>query len=175
MREISTDRLRLRSFQSGDWKDLYEYLSDENVVAYEPYDPFTEEQCRQEAERRSKEEAFIAVCLRTTGKVIGNIYFEERDFGTWEIGYVFNASFQRMGYASEAAGAVISDAFQEGRARRVIATCNPDNTASWQLLERLHMRREGHLKKNIFFRKDEQGNPIWQDTYEYGVLAEEWI
>lgn len=175
MRETVTNRLKLRSFQSGDWSDLYDYLSDERVVFYEPYGVFTKEECRQEARRRSKEEAFIAVCLKETGKVIGNIYFEERDFGTWEIGYVFNAAFQGKGYASEAASAVIEEAFREGRARRVIATCNPDNTASWKLLERLNMRREGHLKKNIYFRVDENNNPIWQDTYEYAILAEEWV
>jgi hypothetical protein len=34
------------------------------------------------------------------------------------------------------------------------------------------MKREGLLKQNVYFRKDEQGKPIWQDTYEYGILNE---
>jgi RimJ/RimL family protein N-acetyltransferase len=42
-------------------------------------------------------------------------------------------------------------------------------------MERLNMRREGHLLKNIFFKRDEEGNPIWNDTYEYAILAEEWF
>jgi len=30
--------------------------------------------------------------------------------------------------------------------------------------------REGHLRRNIFFRRDADGRPIWQDTFEYGLL-----
>jgi hypothetical protein len=26
----------------------------------------------------------------------------------------------------------------------------------------------------VFFRRDKHGEPIWQDTYEYGLLACEW-
>ena len=52
--------------------------------------------------------------------------------------------------------------------------CNPENTPSWRLMERLGMRREGHLRKNIWFFRDENGRPIWQDTYEYAILREEW-
>lgn len=51
--------------------------------------------------------------------------------------------------------------------------CNPKNKASWNLLERLHFRKES-LLKNRYFKSDEQGNPIWQDTYEYAILFEEW-
>jgi RimJ/RimL family protein N-acetyltransferase len=69
---------------------------------------------------------------------------------------------------------LIGDAFQNKNARRVIAMCNPLNAPSWKLLERLGMRREGHLRKNIYFKKDQAGNPIWLDSYEYAVLAEEW-
>ena len=51
---------------------------------------------------------------------------------------------------------------------------NPLNTASWRLLERLGMRREGYLMQNIVFHRDEEGQPLWQDTYAYAMLAEEW-
>ena len=52
--------------------------------------------------------------------------------------------------------------------------CNPLNVSSWRLLERLNLRREGHLKQNIFFKYDDEGNPMWNDTYEYGILKHEW-
>ena len=41
-------------------------------------------------------------------------------------------------------------------------------------MERLGMRREGEWKKNVFFFRDENGNPLWKDTYQYAVLVEEW-
>ena len=50
--EIRTKRLTLRPFQKGDAQDLYEYLSDPEVVRFEPYRPYTLESCGQEAENR---------------------------------------------------------------------------------------------------------------------------
>lgn len=52
---------------------------------------------------------------------------------------------------------------------------NPLNESSWKLLERLGMRREGYLVQNIYFKKDNNDQPIWVDTFEYGILATEWL
>lgn len=30
--------------------------------------------------------------------------------------------------------------------------------------------REAHLRKNIYFHKDENGDPIWKDTYIYAIV-----
>lgn len=171
---MKTERLFIRKFTPDDWRDLYEYLSREEVVKFEPYEVFTEEASQQEAVRRSKDSSFWAVCLNDSGKLIGNIYLAKQDFDTWELGYVFNADYQGNGYATEAAKALLNDVFNNQKAYRVIAMCNPLNTSSWRLLERLGFRKEGHLLKNIYFKKDKDGNPIWSDTYEYAILAEEW-
>lgn len=170
---IETERLIVRSFKPEDWKDLYDYLSDEEVVAYEPYKPFTEDESIKEAARRSTDKAFFAVELKESGKVIGNLYFQKEDFDTWELGYVFNKSYQKRGYASESAEALIKYGIENLNVRRVIAMCNPENKPSWKLMERLKMRHEAHLLKNIYFNTDNNGNPIWQDTYMYGLLADE--
>jgi hypothetical protein len=77
MDRIETERLYLRRFLHFDWKDLYEYLSDEAVVRYEPYEVFTPEECKYEAASRSKKDDFWAVCLKDNDKLIGNIYFEK--------------------------------------------------------------------------------------------------
>ena len=37
MNRIETERLILRNFEERDLNDLYEYLSDPEVVKYEPY------------------------------------------------------------------------------------------------------------------------------------------
>lgn len=174
MKQIETERLIIRSFREDDWKDLYEYLSNENVVRFEPYGVFTEEDCRREAVHRSGNQAFRAVCLKDSHKLIGNLYFEAMEFNTWELGYVFNGKYHHQGYAAESARALINYAFTELSARRIIAMCNPENTPSWKLLESLNFRREGHLIQNIYFKKDSQDRPIWLDTYEYGILATEW-
>ena len=33
--------------------------------------------------------------------------------------------------------------------------------------------REAHLRQNVFFHRDENGNPIWKDTYIYAKLRDE--
>ena len=170
---LSTERLNLRPFREGDLQDLYEYLSDPQVVAFEPYKPMTMEEVKENLDWRISTDEMIAVELKSTGKLIGNVYLGKRDFDAREIGFVFNRSFQHQGYARESCEAVLSMAFQGG-AHRIYAECDPENENSWGLLERLGFRREGHLQQNVYFWKDKDGNPIWKDTYLYSLLAREF-
>lgn len=172
---MQTQRLVLRRFTAEDWQDLYEYLSDEEIVRYEPYSVFSKQQAIREAANRANNDAFLAVCLKDGGKMIGNIYFSKQSHQNYELGYVLNRAFQGRGYATEACVCVMDDAFQNKGAHRVAAMCNPDNAASWKLMERLHMRREAHHLQNIYFSRDEEGRPDWIDTYVYAILKSEWM
>lgn len=174
MNEMMTERLILRRFQESDGEGLYGYLSDPETVKFEPYEPFTREEAEREAKRRAGDENFWAVCLRD-GALIGNLYFARGDFDTWELGYVFHREYWGMGFAAESVKALLGHGFQKLETRRVVALCNPENKRSWKLLERLGFRREGHLRQNIFFFRDEAGAPRWQDTFEYGLLRTEWM
>lgn len=95
--------------------------------------------------------------------------FGKRDFDSLEIGYVFNEGYWKKGYAKESCKKVIEVAFQSG-VHRIFAECDPMNENSWLLLENLGFEREAHFKKNVYFWKDEQNQPIWKDTYVYAVL-----
>lgn len=175
---LETDRLIIRRFQLEDWMDLYDYLSREEVVRFEPYNVFSEEECVKEAARRTEMECFLAVCLKETEKLVGNIYFQQegpKEFLTWELGYVFNLDFWGKGYATESCRRIMDFAFADLYTRRITAMCNTKNERSWKLLERLGMRREGHFIKNVHFKFDENKNPLWNDSYAYAILAEEWI
>lgn len=171
---ITTQRLLIRRFTPKDGNDLYAYLSDPNVVCYEPYDVWTLEECLKEAARRAADDAFYAVCLNENHRLIGNLYLERQEFDTFELGFVFHPYYQGKGYAYESSRALMQYAFDVLSARRIIARCNPKNEKSWHLLERLGMRREGHFLKPNFFKRDENGEPIWHDTYAYAMLSEEW-
>jgi RimJ/RimL family protein N-acetyltransferase len=174
---IETERLKLRKFVDNDWRDLYEYLSKETVVKYEPYDVFTEETCKIEAIDRSKNDAFWAVCLKRNDKVIGNVVFKQKEPKkdlTWEIGFVFNPEFYGNGYAMESCKAVINFGFDQLKVRKVIAMCDPENVSSWKLLERLKMRRQGYKRNSNFSLNDEDAEPNLKDSYEYVILREEW-
>lgn len=92
---------------------------------------------------------------------------------TWELGYILNPQYQRQGYMSEAVRALVWKRLSDGDIHRIIAHCNPQNTPSWKLLEKVGFRREGLLKQNIYFRKDLQGEPLWMDTFVYALLKSE--
>ena len=174
---METQRLIIRHFSENDWSDLHEYLSQEQVLKYEPGGVSNAEECKQLARERADGDRFWAVCLKTTNKMIGHVYYAQSEpaaFKTWMLGYIFNPAFSGKGYATEACQRVLQYGFEEWGTHRVFAMCNPENAASWRLLERLHMRREGHFMKKAFFRTTDDGEPIWHDAYQYALLKEEW-
>lgn len=166
---LETDRLILRRYCESDFEDLYEYLSDEEVVKYEPYKPMNVEEVKGNLTWRISTDEMIAVELKSSGKMIGNIYLGNRDFESKEIGYVFNKAYWGMGYAKESCNAIIDCCFSKG-VHRIFAECEPVNSNSWRLLESLGFEREAHLKQNVYFWKDENDNPIWKDTFIYSLL-----
>lgn len=173
---LRTSRLLLRAFSPADGDALHAYLGDPEVVRFEPYDPFSREASHAEATRRAGDPDFWAVVLDgPEPTLVGNLWLHPRtpEAHTWELGYVFGRQWWGRGLATEACRAVLDHVVAAGT-HRIEARCDPRNAASWRLLERLGMRREGHLHQAASFRRDANGDPIWHDTYIYAVLAEEW-
>lgn len=171
---IETERVIIREFRPEDAEDLYEYLSLNETYTFEPGEPVTLEKAREIAIERSMGNDFLAVVRKQDHKMIGHLYFSRVDpkrFLTWELGYIFNPRYQRQGYASEAAGALIDHAFRNTNLHRVMARCSVENTASWKLLERIDFTREGTFREHGFLRRDDRGNPLWNDVYEYSRLS----
>jgi ribosomal-protein-alanine N-acetyltransferase len=174
---LTTDRLIIRPFRESDYNDLYEYLSLEETYRYEPGEPITKNEAKKIAAERAGGADFRAVTLKENKqKLIGHVSFiqiEPKQFRTWEIGFIFHPDFQNKGYATEASRAIIENAFRELNAHRVVGYCAVDNIASWRVLEKCGMRREGLQHKNAFFHKDKNGRPIWFDSFQYALLAED--
>lgn len=166
---IKTERLVIRNFELRDQDDLCEYMLQRVDKEFEAYPNFKKENIEDEIKYRSNSEEFFAIELKSEHKVIGNIYLGVRDFESKELGYVLNEKYFLNGYGSEAAEAVIKWAFIKG-VRRIYSECAPKNIASWKTMEKIGMTREARLRKNVSFHKDEFGNPIFQDTYIYGIL-----
>ena len=174
MNEIVTERLIIRNFQIDDWGDILEYLSDEDVIRYSPYEKYNEEMAKIEVKKRVGTDDILAVCLKDNNKVIGELIYEKGEFDAMEIGFFFNSQYQGKGYAKESATALINFAFKTQGIRRITARCDSLNLKSRKLLEKLKMRKEGELKKHIYFKRDILGKPLWADTCLYGILGDEW-
>ena len=164
-----TDRLIKKKKKKEDLQDLFAYLSDAEVVKYEPHRPLTLEETEEALQWRMGTEEMIAVELKDSHRLIGNVYMGKREFETVELGFVFHRSYWGHGYAAESCRALIQQAFSKG-VHRICAECDPRNERSWRLLEALGFQREGHLRQNVYFWKDEAGAPLWKDTYLYAEL-----
>ena len=171
---VPTARLLIRRFRPEDASSLFAYLSDPVIYRYEPGEPISLEEAREMAFDRSFGSDFWAVALKDTDQLVGHLYFAQtmpKELLTWELGYIFNPAFQGQGFATEASTALIRYGFEHWDIHRVVAHCNPENIASWRVMEKVGMRREGYFRKNIFFERDHSGNPLWLDTYEYAALV----
>ena len=93
---------------------------------------------------------------------------------TWSIGWNFNADFAGVGYAFEAASALVRHLFDDKQARRLYAYVEDDNLASQRLCERLGMQREGLFRDFVSFVNDVRGQPIYVNTFQYALLRREW-
>lgn len=166
---FTTEHLSVRKFIPDDHNDLADILTDVEVTYFEPYETFTREACIQEAINFSKSEEFFAVVLND--KVIGKIYFSNKGFGSYEIGYTFNKSFQGKGYAYESVFGMMKYAFSSLDVRRIFATIDARNSKSLNLVERLGMRKEA-FHKELFPQKE--NNEIYNDFYMYAILKREF-
>jgi RimJ/RimL family protein N-acetyltransferase len=168
---IETDRLLLRPIVASDWPAILAYMSDPRVTAWLPEGLLDEDGARAFALKQSgSESTAVAVVEKASGWMIGDMpfhpWFEPE---TWEIGWAFGHAHQGKGYATEAARALIACAFEMLKAHRVIATCQPENPASWRVAEKLGLRREAHFRSALH-----RGNGVWWDEYFYALLADEY-
>ena len=87
---------------------------------------------------------------------------------------MLNKNHHGKGYAYEAAKAFFDYLFNKKGARRIYAYTEDNNIPSQKLCEKLGMRREGLFKEFVSFINDENGNPIYENTYQYAILKSEW-
>ncbi|WP_416150333.1 GNAT family N-acetyltransferase [Salipaludibacillus sp. HK11] len=167
---IRTNRLLVREFQVDDWEAVFEYTSNQDVMKYIPDGVHTREEAKKFVNKnRDGHAENFPVIEAESNTLIGHMVFHKY-FGnhTYEIGWVFNPSYQARGYATEAAKGVLDYGFNKLDLHRIIATCQPENTPSYRVMEKAGMRREGFFKKCIPNGDD------WWDEYYYSILKEEW-
>ena len=86
-----------------------------------------------------------------------------------ELGWCLDPAHHGHGYGTEAVAELLRISIADLGLRRVTASCFADNTASWRLMERLHLRREQHTMRESLHRSGQ-----WLDGYGYALLADEW-
>lgn len=172
---LQTERLTIRYIKETDFDDMFEYLSDVEVMKYE-HEPMSKKTLESFLDQFIPTKKFYAVVLKETGKMIGQVYVGKTEpikFNEYSVGYIFNPDYHRKGYCTEATRALCIYAFNELKAHRLIAKCNPDNIASWRVMEKVGFKKEGLLRNRVALRSDAFGNPIYTDELVYGMLKED--
>jgi len=175
--KLETERLILRDFVRDDWQQVLEYQSDALYLRYYEWTGRTPEAVQEfvgwfldHQEQTPRIKFQLAVTLKSTDQLIGNcgIRMDSPDAFQADIGYELDPRYWNHGYATEAAHAIVDFGFGTFDLHRVWSWCVADNTGSAHVLEKLGMRREGHLRENEFYKGR------WWDTLMYGILAQEW-
>jgi len=173
---IGTERLLLRPHRTDDLDDLVAFHSDREVVRYVPW-PVRDREATEETLQVKLTQTellahgqwlVLAVELRSTGTVIGEVLLKWASEGQGEIGFALGREHQGLGYAAEAATAMLRLGFDDLGFHRITAVCIEDNAASARLLTRLGMRQEAHLVDNVFFKG------AWATQLVFAMLEDEW-
>lgn len=171
---IETERLILRRFRQGDAADLFAYLHEPRPSCFHALRLADLDAAEAEVEARRRGDDYVAVCLRGTGKVIGDLFCMHEPPDTFSVGWNFNAAHVGAGYATEAARALFGYLFTQRKARRLYAYVEEDNIPSQRLCERLGMRREGLVVEFVSFGTAADGSEIYENTLQYAILRKEW-
>jgi RimJ/RimL family protein N-acetyltransferase len=147
---IVTERLVLRPYEPGDLADLHKVLySDPDAMALlggarelVATRAALERSIRQQ---RNDGYSFWPVIERASGKLVGEAGLFPLAPGGPDIslGYAFGADHWGQGYATEAASAVLAEAFGPLGLRRVVAITREANKGSRNVLRKLGFHMEG--------------------------------
>ncbi|NIY96463.1 GNAT family N-acetyltransferase [Salipiger sp. HF18] len=173
MKPIETERLVLRNFRREDAGGLLAYLASPVASCFLSLTLRDMDAALAEADRRAADDTQIAVCLKDSDQLIGDL-FAHPEGDTVSVGWNFNPAFSGQGYAFEAAHALFADLFEAQDMRRLYAYVEDHNVPSQKLCERLGMRREGLFLDYISFQNDDAGQPVYENTMQYALLKREW-
>ncbi len=147
---IRSERLEMRRFSRNDLEAFQAYRCDSELSKYQGWEPtpdalalaFLELQSHQTLESDGQWLQIAVTCARTS-RLMGDLGIRIADSGseTANMGFTIAQPFQRKGYATEAANAILTCLFTRTMIQLVEAVTDARNTASIVLLSRLGFTR----------------------------------
>jgi ribosomal-protein-alanine N-acetyltransferase len=173
-RVLETARLRLRPYEPSDAEQLQRLagsraVAEGTLLIPHPYSlADAVEWIASRPEALENGNLVYAITLQSS-ELIGAIGLALRpQHGKGELGYWIGEPFWGHGFATEAAGALISYGFEAFALNRLFAIHFARNPASGRVLEKNGMLHEGSLRQDI--RKWDE----YVDVEVYGILRSEW-
>jgi len=172
---IRTTRLVIRELDSSDADAVQRCAGDPEVVRNLPFGPNTPDQTRRFVERvmltqRDSPRRNYEMAISQNDGLIGCVRLTVRSAvdRQGDVGYMLRRDCWGNGFMTEATRAILGFGFESLGLHRIWATCGTENVASGRVLEKIGMRREGHLLHERLVREK------WRDTYVYAVLENDW-
>ncbi|MFL5811991.1 MAG: GNAT family N-acetyltransferase, partial [Bdellovibrionia bacterium] len=91
---------------------------------------------------------------------------ETQESAVANLGWAINPDFQKQGYATEAARALIAFGFEQLGLSVIYTTCDTRNVASYRVMEKVGMKRVGSMKGD----KEVKGHI--RDSYRYELTRD---
>jgi RimJ/RimL family protein N-acetyltransferase len=167
---IRTSRLALRPYEPGDLAFLHSMFSREDVCRYLPWPPMDLDQARAKLEQRVHQthldadgDPLVLVAEESeSGRAVGEFMLRLKSVES------LHPDAQGRGYATEGAREILRLGFDELGLHRIVAGCDPRNTGSMRVMDRLGMRREAEFVDYEFLKGE------WVGELVYAMLESEW-
>ena len=177
-RPLRTARLVLRPYEEGDLAFLADMFGREDVARYLPWPPMDLETARAKVEQRLRQTSIgpdadavvVLVVEAATGRRVGEFMLRMSSprHLQGEIGWSVHPDVQGRGFATEGAREMLRVGFEEVGLHRIAAECDPRNSASMRVMEKLGMRREALMVEAELIKGE------WVDSLIFGQIEPEW-
>jgi RimJ/RimL family protein N-acetyltransferase len=177
MLPLFTRRLTLRRFADSDVDVFRAYRNDRGVARFQDWDGCSLEEAVDIVRTHGGRAIAvpgqwlqIAIARTHDNGLIGDcaVKLHAADPMQATIGFTLAPTYQRQGFGTEALSRLLEHLFADMALHRVVADTDALNLPAARLLERLGMRREGHLRRSLWFKGR------WADEYLYAILQDEW-
>jgi RimJ/RimL family protein N-acetyltransferase len=174
--QLSTPRLLIKGLTTPDAKALFQYRSLPEVTRFQGWVPTSVEDAIRFIEEdichvmNQPDTWFqLGIFLSDAKTLIGDlgIHFLPEDSAV-EIGVTIDPMFQGRGFASEAVGGVMGFLFDSLQKSKIVASVDPKNQKSMELMAGLGFLLKGIFPHSVLFRGE------WVDDAVFEMTRKQW-
>jgi RimJ/RimL family protein N-acetyltransferase len=176
---VETKRLIIRDFNNSDWEQLHALYMKPETVTYNPSGyPENEEASKKlvagwasQPDSAARDKYTAAIITKAGAVFAGVISLDlgDRKYRKGEVWYKLLPEYWGQGLATEATKAMVAFGFEQLQLHRIECGCSIHNVASFKVMEKAGMTREGIKRKVLPLDND------WHDAYLYAILEEEYF
>jgi len=177
--EITSERLKLRIVQEKDLDNIHYLLMCPEIALFNPSGfpngiehtiQMVKSWAAQERESKDRKDYTFYIETIDTGDFVGliNISVVKVKYRNSEVWFKVVPDMWNKGYATEALKRIIEFGFRQLNFHRIECGCAVGNIASYKVIEKACMIKEGHRRKILPLQDG------WSDNYEYAILSEDY-